>query len=197
MLGAQMHVHCLRHGETENNLSGRFHGTSDESLTDPQKEILLASQLDISVYDAIYCSPLPRCIETAECLRISHFLVDTRLKERKFGIFEGLTAAECKQQYPYDFSRFMSFDGNFIIPNGESRVHHFERLCSWLRDISTFSNVLAITHGGSIDFLYRLGTNIPLHGGDRIFSSNNATLSIFEVNFPDVRLIDNSVPLLT
>ena len=104
---------------------------------------------------------------------------------------------ECKQQYPNDFSRFMSFDGNFIIPNGESRAHHFERLCSWLRDISTFSNVLAITHGGSIDFLYRLGTNIPLHGGDRIFSSNNATLSIFEVNFPDVRLIDYSAPLLT
>jgi broad specificity phosphatase PhoE len=81
------------------------------------------------------------------------------------------------------------------VPDGESRAQNFERIVAWLRDIAAHRDVLAITHGGTIDFLYRLATGIALHGGDRIYSGNNATLAIFEVDWPNVRLVDFDAPL--
>jgi broad specificity phosphatase PhoE len=55
--------------------------------------------------------------------------------------------------------------------------------------------VLAITHGGTIDFLYRMATAEPIHGGDEIFAGSNASLSRFEVEYPVLRLLTFAVSL--
>jgi broad specificity phosphatase PhoE len=65
----------------------------------------------------------------------------------------------------------------------------------WLRDVAHHRSVLAITHGGMIDFLYRLGTGTALHGGDQIFGGENAAISTFDVDWPSVALVEFSAPL--
>ncbi|HTO58256.1 MAG TPA: histidine phosphatase family protein [Pseudomonadales bacterium] len=189
-----MRVVCLRHGATEGNVTGRFNGP-DDPLTAPEREYLSATRFDAAPYDAIYCSPYRRAVETAQCLKLPRWTPEPRLVERRFGIFEGLTAAECTARYPEEFARFRAFDADYAAPNGESRAQNFARVADWVRDAAVAPRVLAITHGGTIDFLYRLAVGIALHGGDRIYSGDNATLAIFDIDWPNVRLVDFDAPL--
>ncbi len=42
---------------------------------------------------------------------------------------------------------------------------------------------------GTIDFLFRLGTGRDAHGSSKVFAGPNATLSVFEVAWPEVALL--------
>ena len=190
-----MVIHCLRHGITEGNLLGCFNGSNDDRLTERQRVAFLAVQFNSTRYQAIYCSPLRRAIETAECLRIPDWISEPRIAERNLGIFEGLTASDCRARFAEEFSRFQAFDADFAIPKGESRAQNLGRVLSWVEEVSGFDTVLAITHGGTIDFLYRIGTGLPLHGGDKIYSGSNAAISSFEVSWPKIHLVNYDVSL--
>lgn len=185
-----MKVSCIRHGITADNVQGIFRGLGGSGLTEEQGEELDSIAFDGSAYDAVYCSPSARCKETAQGLGLSSFLEDPRLVERNFGVFDGRSVPECQQAFPDEFVAFQRLEADFVIPGGESRAQHLERILSWLRDVSSVDeNVLAVTHGGTIDFLYRLGTDHDLHGGDHLFAGPNVGLSVFEVLWPDVTLV--------
>ena len=189
-----MRIHCLRHGVTHANVAGRFNA-HDDPLTDAECAALSAVVFDASGFDAVHCSPSRRAVQTAQCLRIAHFTIEPRIAERNFGIFEGLTSDECAARFPDEFSRFRTFDADFVVPRGESRAQNFARVLEWVHDVATHRDVLAVTHGGTIDFLYRLAMGANLHGGDRIYAGANATLAIFDVDWPNVRLVDFDAPL--
>ena len=163
--------------------------SSDGTLTLAQRAELEAVHFDASSYDAIYCSPLGRCVDTARALRIPRWSLEPRITERNFGIFEGLSHSECERRFAAEFAVFQRFDAHYQIPGGESRAQNLARILSWLQDAAAHQRVLAITHGGTIDFLYRLGRRIDAHGGGQIFSASNASLSVFDVRFPDVELV--------
>ncbi len=184
-----MRLDCLRHGLTIENTKGIYHGRADGVLTEEQVRSLATARFDASGYDAIYCSPLGRCRDTANALGISAWIPESRIAERDFGIFEGLSASECASRYQNEFMAFQRFDADYRIPGGESRAQHLARTVEWLREIADMRRVLAITHGGTIDFLYRVARGIPLHGGERIFSGSAASISSFEVEWPNVVLI--------
>ena len=186
-----MKVSCLRHGATALNARGVFSGLGSESLLEEQRLSLERVRLEADHYDAIYCSPAVRCKETAHSLRLSSFVEDPRLAERRFGIFDGLTAEQCRLAHPEEFGAFQRFDAEYVIPGGESRAQHFGRVEQWLVEVSKYEDVLAITHGGTVDFLFRLGTGQPLHGGNEIFSGPNAALSVFEVVWPTVTPVEH------
>ena len=193
-----MRLTCLRHGITTDNIAHRFNGHRNDSLTSEQAVELARIRFDHSPYDLMYSSPLRRCIETARCLGIETFVEDARLMERNLGIFEGLTNAECEERHAEAFAAFRKFDSDYRIPGGESRAEHLARTLSWLDDIAVNSNVLAIAHGGTLDFLYRMATGHALHGpggGFGIFGTANATLSVFEINGASVELIEWGTPL--
>lgn len=184
-----MQLDCLRHGLTVENVRGIYHGRADGVLTEHQVHSLSTVRFDASGYDAIYCSPSGRCRDTANALGILAWISEPRIAERDFGIFEGLDASECASRYQSEFMAFQHLDADYRIPGGESRAQHWTRTVEWLREISGMRRVLAITHGGTIDFLYRVSSGISLHGGERIFSGSAASISSFEVNWPDVALI--------
>lgn len=190
-----MELHCLRHGLTVENTRGIYQGTSNATLTTEQLEILASIQFDTSGYDAIYCSPLDRCKDTATALGISDWVVEPRIIERNFGIFEGLSGTECKDRFPHEFAAFQKNDGQYQIPKGESRAEHLSRVRNWLQDIGKHQRVLAITHGGTIDFLYRQSLGAELHGGSEIFSASNASVSSFNAQWPKLTLASYDIPL--
>lgn len=189
-----MILDCLRHGITTNNLAGQFNADDDVILTE---EVARLSMVRLSVdYDLIHVSPLPRAIQTANALGLQGYKLDARLRERSFGRFQGLTPDDCAARFPEAYSAFQTFDPNFAPPGGESRRAHLDRVRHWLTDlpVSTQGRALAITHGGVIDFLYRLGASLDLHGGP-IHAGTNLGVSCFEVNGADIRLLSFSQPL--
>lgn len=192
-----LELHCIRHGVTKELLEGRFQGDSDAELAPDEIERIKAVRFDSSAFEAVYCSSLGRCVETADLLGLEAPILDRRIRERGLGIFQGLTRRECQDQYPGEFESFERLDADFQVPGGESRSEQLARVLSWLEEISHLERVLAVTHGGVVDLLYRLGTQRPLHGGGKLFSGDNLTLSIMYVNWPKVRLIDYNVPLET
>lgn len=121
-------------------------------------------------------------------------LFDARMAERNLGIFEGLTAEECGLSYPAAFEAFAALDEGYAIPGGESRAEHLRRGLAWLEEAVVHAEVLAVTHGGMIDFLYRMAIGMPLHDG-RIHGSHNASLTAFAVEWPRLRLLEYSAPL--
>ncbi|MEZ5558643.1 MAG: histidine phosphatase family protein [Pseudomonadales bacterium] len=191
-----MRLDCLRHGLTIGNTKGIYEGRSDGVLTEHQVLSLATVRFDVSGYDAVYCSPLGRCRDTAHALGIRAWISDTRISERDFGIFEGLSASECASRYQSEFAAFQRFDANYCIPGGESRAQHLARTIEWVREIAGIRRVLAITHGGTIDFLYRAATGISPHGGERIFSGSAASVSSFDLNWPKVELLRYDDPVV-
>ena len=190
-----MEVHCLRHGVTVGNVQGRYQGFCDSALTEEQLAAFSAVRFDSSIYDAVYCSPRGRCRDTAGALGIKSLIDEPRLAERHFGVFEGLPRAECERRFSVEFAAFQRFDADYEIPEGESRASNLARVLDWLEEVAVYRRVLAITHGGTIDFLYRLATNKAVHGGAIVFAASNASVSSFEVHWPKIELIAYDVPL--
>lgn len=192
-----MLLDCIRHGRTESNLAGRFNDSADESLAEDQIAALEALRFDTSAYDALFSSPMRRCLETAHALGLPLATLEPRIAERGLGIFAGLTPQQCAERFPEDFRSFSALDSDYCIPQGESRSAHLLRLTAWLEEIaeSGARHVLAVTHGGTLDFLYRMATGHPLHGGGKVFAGANAVLSRFELEWPRVSLLFFERPL--
>ena len=77
----------IRHGKTEGNKLSRYIGTTDEPLCQEGTEFL--HKTDYPKVQAVYVSPLKRCVQTAEILfpgEPVHIIEE--LAECDFGEFE-------------------------------------------------------------------------------------------------------------
>lgn len=186
-----MILDCIRHGVTEGNVAGRFNGVMDDPLTAAQIAAFAGLHFDATPYDAVFVSPSRRCQQTASGLGLTAWGDDPRLAERHLGCFQGLTPEACRELHGDAFAAFSAFDEHFVIPEGESRAEHLARVMSWLAEVRDLGHrrVLAITHGGVIDFLYRLATGTPAHGGDKIFAGGNLARSSFRIEEAEIQLI--------
>lgn len=73
-------------------------------------------------FDVIYASPFKRASQTA---RIIHkkfpkaaFITDERIREKEFGVIDGLTGEEIKERYPDEWSRIMRMRKYYYRPAG-------------------------------------------------------------------------------
>ena len=133
----------VRHGETDWNAEGRLQGHTDRPLSyfGRRQAQQLAEELDGEELEAIYSSDLARARETAEIAGRKlglPIVLDPDLREKDWGTWEGLTAAE------RDRVEFV----------GESTEAHRDRILDALRRISERhpgdGRVLVVTHGGSM-----------------------------------------------
>ena len=80
-------LYLIRHGQTPGNKLQRYIGTTDEPLSTEGKEFL--EKLTYPMPEALYVSPLCRCVETAEILFPGKsFPIIEELSECDFGEFE-------------------------------------------------------------------------------------------------------------
>lgn len=87
-------LYIMRHGKTLWNEEHRLQGRTDVALSDKGREMAAAAAVrDASVhFDVCYCSPLVRALETARIYlegRDVPIIIDDRLKEMCYGIYEG------------------------------------------------------------------------------------------------------------
>jgi broad specificity phosphatase PhoE len=94
-----------RHGETDWNAANRWQGHTDVPLNDHGRAQAraLARLLREARLAGVVASDLSRAEETARIvateLGVALPYVDRDLRERSFGVFEGLTRAECEAQH--------------------------------------------------------------------------------------------------
>src|SRR5688572_19962610 len=86
----------IRHGETLWNTQHRMQGHADSPLTEDglRQARQLAQRLTQIEFKALYSSDSGRALETARIVAAAtghEIIVDSRLRERNFGVFEGLT----------------------------------------------------------------------------------------------------------
>jgi probable phosphoglycerate mutase len=154
-----------RHGRTHWNALGRYQGRTDVPLDDMGREQAreFAEQMRGRV-DAVYGSDLLRASESAhiiaETLHVPLLALDADLRERGYGIFEGLTRLECEQQHPELWSQRRS-DRNVEPPGGEPRAEVIARMQRGLdRAVSMmrgrYENGLIIGHGSSLRMFLEL-----------------------------------------
>lgn len=89
----------FRHGETEGNRMGRWHGRSDSALSAHGREQATAAVSGVPAIGQLYSSPLGRARETAEILAEPQGLipiVDDGFIEIAFGAWENLTPDEAR-----------------------------------------------------------------------------------------------------
>jgi len=159
----------IRHGQTVWNTERRMQGHSDSPLTEKglRQAQLLAKHLASLSFDALYSSDTGRAQHTARCVAeaTGHRLnIEPRLRERNFGVFEGLTRDEMIAGYPDDYARFKSRDQHFAMPRGESGVAFYARAIACMDEIIARhpqQQVAIVTHGLVLDVFYRLAMGIP------------------------------------
>jgi probable phosphoglycerate mutase len=176
----------IRHGETEWNLQARMQGQQDSPLTPLGllQARQVARRLRSVPHAALYTSDLGRAHQTARCIADEtkqDVVSDRGLRERSFGIFEGLTNAEIEVRHPDLYPHFARRDPHFVMPGGESAAQFHERCLGTLRSIAERHDgdtVIVVTHGLVLDALYRAACKMPLHV-TRGFPLLNCSISTF------------------
>jgi probable phosphoglycerate mutase len=163
----------VRHGETAWNTESRIQGHSDSPLTalGQAQARAIAARLADEKFDALFSSDLGRARETAAAIagRTGHRATeDSRLRERNFGVGEGLTYGELDKRYPDVFSRERETDPDFRLPEGESRRQFHDRVVAAFTAVAEAHDgkrIVVVTHGGVLAILYRhvhgLGITAP------------------------------------
>lgn len=143
----------IRHGKTYGNTMGRYIGITDESLLPEEAEDL--KQYAFEEYDAVYASPLKRCVETAKILFPDQeiHLVDN-LRECDFGEFENKNYQELSDNPKYQ--EWVDSGGTMAFPGGEDRGLFQERCIEAADAIireaieQEWEQVAMVVHGGTI-----------------------------------------------
>jgi len=160
----------IRHGETLWNVEGKKQGQLDSPLTalGIKQAKALAQRLTEESFTALYASDLGRAYKTAEYIaaRTNHKISPEReLRERNFGIFQGLTNKQIKNKYSAEYHSHLTDTVNYVIPEGESLRQFYERNTACLENLTArhAGEIIAVvTHGGIIDGWFRYIFDLPL-----------------------------------
>jgi probable phosphoglycerate mutase len=143
-----------RHGETEWNAIGRLQGHTDIPLNERgrgQARELAAALADHGI-ERVVTSDLIRARETgsivAQALGLPAPDIVPELRERRFGVFEGLTRDECRQRYPAAWQAWHDRTG---VPDGAEALDvAVERMHAALAVLlaERAATALVVSHGG-------------------------------------------------
>lgn len=145
-----MKVYLVRH--TSVNLPrGTCYGWSDVGLSDsfPAEAISTRKAIPDNIcFDAVYTSPLSRCIRLAGFCGYSDAVRDERLKEMNFGEWELMPYDDITGSYAEQwYNDYL----NLPAPGGESFRQLYARVADFLDSLKMDSNrrnVLVFAHGG-------------------------------------------------
>jgi len=177
-------VIAIRHGETAWNVDSRIQGQLDVGLNDTgrwQAHRLALAMADERL-DAVYSSDLYRAWDTARALADAAGLdvrTDETLRERGFGVFEGLTFDEVEQRFPDDSRRWRQRDASFGPVGGETLADFFARAVGSVAAIAARhrgGHIAVVTHGGVLDALYRAASRIAIDE-PRTWQLGNASIN--------------------
>lgn len=150
-------IYLVRNGATKENSEGRYIGHTDTPLSEESAQNLTALKEEY-VYppvEALFSSPLKRCIETAQILYPeAKPIIMNDFIELDFGAFENKTAEQLKENE--DFKAWLAGEPGADPPYGESNAHFAKRVCTAFEKTvdgllkTGTSSAAIVTHGGVI-----------------------------------------------
>jgi probable phosphoglycerate mutase len=161
----------IRHGETDWNVDKRIQGHTDIPLnaTGRAQALAMAFNAAHQRFNAIYSSDLMRTMDTAQALaqREDQAVKPLpALRERHYGVFQGITAKQGAEQYPQAYAHYVARDLDYDFETGESLRGLAERVAAgidWLVRHHRGQTIAAVSHSGVLDVIYRRATGRPLH----------------------------------
>lgn len=161
----------IRHGETLWNAEGRYQGQMNSPLTELGRKQAQAVGIRLAGEnpDLIVSSDLGRAMQTAEQIRKHHpearFEEDDQLRERHFGIFQGLRPVEALAAAPEAHHRYQEQSPDYRIPEGESLRDLYtranRRINHWAAELGE-GTLIVVAHGGIIGQFLRYVVQLSL-----------------------------------
>ena len=152
-----MHIRLIRHGMTAGNAVRRYVGVTDEPLCPAGRAAAEKKPKDFTL-DRVYVSPLRRARETAAILfPNAEQIVVNDLHEMDFGVFEGRSADEMKDDPAY--RAWVDDLCRGACPGGESQETFHARVKDAFVETmqKTRADATVVAHGGVImSILYQL-----------------------------------------
>ncbi len=160
----------IRHGQTEYNRERRLQGSSDIPLNDTGRRQAheAARMLRGGGWDSIVSSPLSRARETAEIIAVELGLelgpADEGLRERDYGVAEGVVEADAEARWPGKTAPGVeSLDS--VVARGRAAL---DRLADAYGD----RDVLIVCHGTLIRYTLAALAGHPI---DPIYNGSTST----------------------
>jgi len=229
-------IYLIRHGETEGAETKRYKGHIDVPLSENGirqmervAEYLVGAGLCAcpvqgqphrvapteNILTAVYTSDLSRAIKSAEIIAGPHGLkpiIIPEIRERNFGIWEGMSFDEIKEKWPDAFNSWASNPLNFSPIDGESTievreraVRAFEKILNRNTDtppisssdkgrqegVTSSENIVIVSHGGINRVMLCQWLGMPLENIFRI-DQDYGCINIVEMwdNHPVVKAMN-------
>ena len=161
----------VRHGQSKANEGGFLAGITDVPLsTLGEKQAKAVSEYILKSYqvDVIYSSPLERACNTvkgvSEALNLP-IIKENALREFDFGVWEGLTLEEIKQNHDNAYGKWAKDPGVYVPKGGESMTELQARVIESLKEIAAREDgktVLIGSHSSVIRALQCYVQKLPL-----------------------------------
>jgi 2,3-bisphosphoglycerate-dependent phosphoglycerate mutase len=159
-----------RHGETDWNITGVLQGWIDVPLNENgrRQAYEMAEAFKASGFSCVWTSPLRRASETAEIvaevLGLPPPIRSEGLKERHFGLIQGMTKRDLSILHPGLHECIVRRDPTCHFDDGESSDQFADRVMQALHEIAkrhAGEQVLAMTHGWVMDVMTRHVRRLP------------------------------------
>jgi alpha-ribazole phosphatase len=211
-------IYLVRHGETDGAEVRRYKGSIDVPLSEAGIEQIRRVSVRISEQvrkqggaggptehrgsptpslAAVYCSDLIRAVRSAEIVAEPHGMspeVVPGLRERSFGLWEGMSFDEIRERYPVEFNAWAENPLKFSPMGGESTLEVWERVMQALDGIMgkhSGGSVALVAHGGVNRVIMCHFLGVPLENMFRIEQDYGA-LNIIDLHegYPVVKLLN-------
>ena len=180
----------IRHGETAWNAGRRLQGHIDITLNEAglAQAAALGQALADEPLAAIIASDLQRAQQTAQAVADVKDLpvqADPLLRERCYGVFEGLLYADIAARYPHEYAQWQSRQIDAVMPSGERVAESFRQfyarangaIACWAQRYDG-QTIAIVAHGGVLECAYREAIGMALDS-PRDFQVQNASVNRF------------------
>jgi probable phosphoglycerate mutase len=161
-----------RHGETDWNAERRMQGHIDIPLNShgqvQAQRLAQSLQHAGHTFDHLYSSDLQRAADTAKqvsnALKLS-ITIDPIFRERHVGVLQGLRLDDAPHQVPDVWQAHLARDIQHDLGGGEGiQAFHerAQRALAMLVAAHRGQTILVVSHGGTLDMMYRIATKQAL-----------------------------------
>ncbi|MCL5022662.1 MAG: histidine phosphatase family protein [Nitrospirae bacterium] len=203
-------LYLIRHGETEGSAARRYYGSTDVPLSERGREQVRMTAAFIreimgrkngegegAILSPVYCSSLSRAVKSAQVLAGSlgvGTIAVPGLRERAFGVWEGMTFGEIRRNYPEELTAWEAGPVTYRPRGGESTAEVKKRAVKALEEILAGhrgETVPVVAHGGVNRILLCHFLGVPLKNIFRI-EQDFAAVNVVEFwdDYPVVKALN-------
>jgi len=185
---------CVRHGQTDWNVKGKFQGRTDIPLNSKglRQAHSVAEMLSGLSLDSVWSSELSRSRQTAEKIASFHDLevnISEGITEISHGKWEGLVAYQIEQKWPGMLEKWHLDPHMVTMPDGENLLDVQKRAVKTISEILSpeHENIAIVSHDAVLKVLLCYWLDCPVRSFWK-FQLSNCSITMVEYNDTGIRI---------